>query len=121
MLEKISGPCRVLLLGFGREFKVRLQRGESRTQDRVKIFTLGEALLPGKRAGSHCAKKPHGKQSGGTTTLSLETANSLERENVHSSVFVSTTGVSRLIEATWSLATGGEAAQELVTKAASSL
>lgn len=53
--------------------------------------------------------------------LSLETRNSLERQNVPSSIFLSTTVASSLNEATQSLEIGRESAQELVTKTVSSL
>lgn len=103
MLERTFGPGRVLFLAFGKEFKVQLQRGESRTpRARLKSSPWGRRCYQkrDKEADLHFAKKPQRKQHGGTMMLSLETRNSLERRNVHSSVFLSTTVASSLNEAT---------------------
>lgn len=48
--------------------------------------------------------------------LSLETMKSLEKENVHSSAFLSTTVMNSLDEAMQSLEIGQETVQEPVTK-----
>lgn len=52
----------------------------------------------------------------GTMMLSLETVKALEKENVHSSAFLSTTVMSSLDEAMQSLEIGQETVQEPVTK-----
>lgn len=118
LLEKIFGPSRVLLPGFEREFKVVLQMRKPNSEGKVEIFILGRRRYRkrAKRLIRILATKPRRKSCEGTMMLSLETMKSLEKENVDSSAFLSTTVMNSLDEAMQSLEIGQETVQEPVTK-----
>ncbi|KAF3831697.1 hypothetical protein GH733_000509 [Mirounga leonina] len=118
LLEKIFGPSRALLPGFEREFKVLLQMRERDSKGKVEIFIMGRHRYRkrAKRLIRFLAVKPQRKPCEGTMMLSLETMKSLEKENVHSSAFLSTIVMSSLDEAMQSLEISQETVQEPVTK-----
>lgn len=75
MMEKILGPSRVLLPGFGCEVRVLLQRREPSSEGKVAGFiTRRRRDQKLARSGS-----PGRKWFGGTRVLSLETIKSLDR------------------------------------------
>lgn len=91
-MEKMLGPSRVLLLGFGCEVRVLLQRREPSSEGKVAGF------ITRRRRDQKLARRgsPRRKWFGGIRVLSLETIKSLERQNLLSGAFLSTTLMSSL-------------------------
>ncbi|CAD7670257.1 unnamed protein product [Nyctereutes procyonoides] len=103
LLEKIVGRSRALLPGFQREFKVLLQMIDPSSEGKVQILILIKS------------SSPH--WGGAGTQSSAWNPGSLERENVHSSDFLSTAVMSSLDEAMQPLEIGQDTVQEPLTKA----